>query len=235
MSFFDKKEEVLELKLTPYGRHLLSQGKLKPAFYAFLDDDIIYDSAAAGFTESNHEVKNRIIDETPCLKPHYTMNSVETTINEYEVDELELAKARTIDNYVNEYLNSYRPVTDLNLKYLQNTIGTSDSAKNNSPRWDLVNLEGEIIKAVKTTNSQVSSSVEYLNDIDTPSIVSNIPQIDIEIDYYISKGYSTDSDFETVVNNARSANLPEPEVYTDGTYLKIKKINCFLEYLKKCF
>ncbi len=223
MSFFDKKEEVLDLKLTPYGRHLLSRGKLKPVYYAFLDDDIVYDSDAANFTETNNEIKARIIDETPSLKPHYTMNSVETTINENVVDEIELAKARTIENYQNEYLNSYRSLNDLNLKYLQNTIGTSDPVKNNAPRWDIVNLEGEIVKANMSTQSSVSSSAEYSNDIDTPSIVSNIPQIEIEIDYDISRGFSSDSDFETVISEARSANLPEPEVYNDGTYLKISE------------
>ena len=43
MGFFDKKEDVMEIELTPHGRYLLSQGKLMPAFYAFLDDDILYD------------------------------------------------------------------------------------------------------------------------------------------------------------------------------------------------
>ncbi len=42
--FLNKKEQVLEFELTPYGKHLFSQGKLDPKFYAFYDDDILYDS-----------------------------------------------------------------------------------------------------------------------------------------------------------------------------------------------
>ena len=48
MKFFDKKEEVLDIELTQYGKHLLSRGVLRPVFYAFFDDDIIYDSQYIG-------------------------------------------------------------------------------------------------------------------------------------------------------------------------------------------
>ena len=42
--FLDKKEQVLEFELTPYGKHLFSVGKLDPKYYSFYDDDILYDS-----------------------------------------------------------------------------------------------------------------------------------------------------------------------------------------------
>jgi len=44
MKFLDRKEQVLELSLTQYGKSLLSRGRLKPFYYAFFDDDLIYDS-----------------------------------------------------------------------------------------------------------------------------------------------------------------------------------------------
>ena len=34
MKLFNPKEEVLDIKLTNYGRHLLSKGLLKPTFYS---------------------------------------------------------------------------------------------------------------------------------------------------------------------------------------------------------
>ena len=43
MQFFDDKEEVIHFELTSYGRHLLSLGRLKPHFYAFYDDDVLYE------------------------------------------------------------------------------------------------------------------------------------------------------------------------------------------------
>ena len=224
MSFFDKKEEVIDLQLTPYGRHLLSQGKLKPAYYAFLDDDIIYDSAAAGFTESNHEVKERIINETPSTKAITTMNSVETTINEFHVEEIQRATNMTIEGYQNEYLNSYKPLSDLNSKFLQDTIGTSDPSKNKAPAWDVINLEGEIVKAARGVNSEVFSINSYVNDIDTPTLVQNIPQIEVEIEYNISRGSTSNQDeYQSYLDEARSANLPEPQP-VNGYYLKIFEV-----------
>jgi len=44
MKFLDRKEQVLELQLTHYGKGLLSRGRFKPTHYAFFDDDVIYDS-----------------------------------------------------------------------------------------------------------------------------------------------------------------------------------------------
>ena len=43
MSFFDSKEEVIKIELTQFGKYLLSKGKFAPKYYAFFDDDIVYD------------------------------------------------------------------------------------------------------------------------------------------------------------------------------------------------
>ena len=50
MTFLDKKEQVLDIQLTQYGKYLLSKGKLKPVYYSFFDDDVLYDSTYAGIT-----------------------------------------------------------------------------------------------------------------------------------------------------------------------------------------
>tara|TARA_Y100000310_G_C20567864_1_gene756444 strand:- start:224 stop:1003 length:780 start_codon:yes stop_codon:yes gene_type:complete len=44
MSFFDKKEEVMDLILTEKGREKFSSGSLNPKYYIFDDRDIIYDN-----------------------------------------------------------------------------------------------------------------------------------------------------------------------------------------------
>jgi hypothetical protein len=59
MTFFDKKQDVLKIELTPYGRSLLSNGKLMPKYYAFFDDDIIYDiDYVAGPKPSSNQNQN---------------------------------------------------------------------------------------------------------------------------------------------------------------------------------
>jgi len=42
--FLNKKEQVIDFQLTPYGVQRLSVGKLSPEYYAFFDDGILYDS-----------------------------------------------------------------------------------------------------------------------------------------------------------------------------------------------
>ena len=72
MGFFNKKEEVIEIQLTQYGKHLLSKGEFKPSSYAFFDDNILYDSSYAGFdTEHQNEIEPRIQENTPVVKTQY--------------------------------------------------------------------------------------------------------------------------------------------------------------------
>ena len=67
-TFLNKKEQVIDFKLTSYGRHLLGKGSFKPTFYAFLDDNIIYDSQYFGRVEVQNEARKRIKEETQYLE-----------------------------------------------------------------------------------------------------------------------------------------------------------------------
>ena len=54
--FINRKQQVYDLKLTNYGHYLLSIGRLEPVYYAFMDDNIIYDGQYAGLTETQNEI-----------------------------------------------------------------------------------------------------------------------------------------------------------------------------------
>jgi hypothetical protein len=41
--FIDKKERVIDFRLTPYGKYVLSTGTFRPVYYAFYDSEILYD------------------------------------------------------------------------------------------------------------------------------------------------------------------------------------------------
>ncbi len=90
MTFFDKKEEVMKIELTPYGRYLLSIGKLKPNYYKFFDNNVMYDIASGGSgsatlpSEDQNDADVRIRQDTPVLKQNPNVSGVETdlTINE---------------------------------------------------------------------------------------------------------------------------------------------------------
>lgn len=154
MTFFNKKEEAIQIELTPYGRSLLMKGELMPEFYAFFDDDVIYDSDAAGFSEDQTDIKTRIIDETPRLKLARDLQSPETLLSSYERTE-----------------ESSRPHTSLKVNYLTEPLGTSDGASQFAPSWNATMIQGEISGSVDTV---LSGSDKYLKQI---------PQINATIEY----------------------------------------------------
>lgn len=153
MTFFDKKQDVLKLELTPYGKSLLSNGKLMPKYYAFFDDDILYDSEHGGFTEEQNQIKERILSETPRLRPQREYLSVEGLISNFERKE-----------------ESSRPFSKLKLDYLTDPIGTSDQTSTKASSWNLTMILGEI--------DNVSTTLET----DT-SYLKQIPQINSTLTY----------------------------------------------------
>jgi hypothetical protein len=79
MSFFNKKEEVIDIQLTQFGKNLLSRGKFKPHFYRFFDDDVLYNTEYASVSEHQNDTESRILETTPRLKPKPLTMGVETS------------------------------------------------------------------------------------------------------------------------------------------------------------
>jgi len=153
MTFFDKKQDVLKIELTPYGRSLLSNGKLMPKYYAFFDDDIVYDISTIGGTEEQDAIKNRILNETPRLRPQRDLSSPENLITNFERSQ-----------------SSSRPFSQVQLNYLTEPIGTSDGTQRNASSWHLTTILGEI----DDTESTYDTSGSYLRQI---------PQVNMTLEY----------------------------------------------------
>ena len=75
-TFLDQKEEVMRLELTPYGKEKFSKGEFSPAYYAFYDNDILYDVSYAPFSgtsgrmgETQNNIATRILTKTPRFGP----------------------------------------------------------------------------------------------------------------------------------------------------------------------
>jgi hypothetical protein len=138
MSFFDKKEEVLDIQLTQYGKHLLSKGKFKPAYYAFFDDDVIYDSEYGGFEESQAGTTDRIKDETANLKVQHVHYGVEENFE----------KSKQLLRIDREPLSQQLQMTaDKNFVFVA-PLGTSQLSDENLPAWSVNFLKGEITGAL---------------------------------------------------------------------------------------
>ena len=82
--FLDKKERVIDFQLTPYGKHRLSVGQLKPQYYAFFDTGVTYDSEYASFSEVQTKIHERIKTETQFIEGILLFEEAENTVPESE-------------------------------------------------------------------------------------------------------------------------------------------------------
>lgn len=167
MAFFNKKEDVLHIELTPLGRHLLSLGKLKPHSYKFFDDDIMYDENSGGISEVQNESHNRIIKDTPKLKHNGNINGTETDRNAVLIkgtfDGLFVGpEHRPLRKYYNKEANE---------RYTKN-IGTAK-------------MDSDLAPSLKVDlfNGTIKSSQKFLETDINPK---HIPQINIDVEYRVS-------------------------------------------------
>ena len=143
MEFFNKKEEVIDLRLTQFGRYLLSKGKLNPKFYSFFDDDVMYDAEKAGISEPQNESEKRIQNETPTMHHQVSFSSLEKEFN---------------NNY-NKVLSGESTAFSKDVQRsaekhfaLPQPIGTSKFDSEFSPSW-----------SVQFLNGAISGTVDYIN------------------------------------------------------------------------
>lgn len=60
MAFFNPKEDVIDIQLTEHGKIMLANGKFRPVYYEFFDDDILYDTEYGGIQENQKDINTRI-------------------------------------------------------------------------------------------------------------------------------------------------------------------------------
>ena len=143
MEFFDKKEEVIEIRLTQFGKRMYADGKFSPKFYAFFDNDIIYDSSWAALSEAPHSASIRIKD-APRMKIQSSMIGIETDINK-KIDKIR----RTNGNISPENLQQVREKS----YSLTNALGKSDTTKDYAPSWDVRSYFNRIDTSTRTINN----------------------------------------------------------------------------------
>lgn len=137
MSFFNKKEEVIEIQLTSYGKYRLSQGKLKPAYYAFYDDDVIYDPKYGHDDSTIRESypENRIQDNTPSMRS--------PTVR-YGLEEL-LKATKEIQNSGGDMEKYKEAIVDMsNTSAVSLPIGEGERGNTLSPAWNVKFLKGSM-------------------------------------------------------------------------------------------
>ena len=219
MEFFDKKEDVMEVALTPYGRYKLSRGQLNPTFYAFYDDDVIYDNqhANAGsdslpFVELQNDIEGRIQEDTPKLRVIRSRTSVEDEINE----------ATNYDFYTRAYggdvgaevLERVQPLKD-QLYGLKYPLASADPYSSNYPAWDIEFLQARMTGSAGDTESfktymQLTGTFSPPTDGTKAANATETREIQLEAIPQLS----VRGQYQTYVTF--DANLSETEVFIDS-------------------
>ena len=168
MSFFNKKEEVIDLKLTRFGRGELSRGRFEPVYYQFFDDDIIYDVSWTGMSEEQNDSEPRI-KEAARLKTQHLAVGVETNFHH---------QTRLIENEERgKYLDIKRTINQTEEeKILKYALGKYSPGAEHAPSYKIDFLDAMITGSVQyTTSSRVLRKTpiltiepEYIYTIDRP-------------------------------------------------------------------
>ena len=166
MTFMNKKEEVLDIKLTQYGKKLLSIGELDPVYYTFHDEGVIYDSQYAAFQENQNETSERILETTPSLRTQHNFTSakesggiIKITNPDGSTDEIDI------------YQISSRAA-------LGSALGKSEYNNQKYPAFKMSIFGGEITSVDTGSANQYGEKIPQINcTVETLAYIRNIDDV----------------------------------------------------------
>ena len=210
----DKKEEVIDIELTPYGKQLLSMGKMKPVYYAFFDDNIMYDGEYAGITEDQNIIQNRITELTPQLQTQYKFTSKGN-----EGTEVDFGNGEKIST-----------IAPLKKESLSSPLGSSRSSGGSYPAINLRMLSGHVS----------GYDLDYVTEFG----LKKIPQINIDINYRVQKGSFDMTKFGdtappmddiSVIDVAppTAAGTLRSDLAPDGSFINIEQATVLMDIVEK--
>lgn len=217
MTFFNKKEEVINIELTPYGKHLLSKGKWKPAYYEFYDDDVVYDSQYIGYQERQEEIQQRI-SETPRTKVLYSFNGAETRYKEYAKQFLE--SRSNLQNLLDSSLEKRK-----NFSFSSLPLANSSVREDKNPAWSIDVFKGKI--------EAVTSSVDVLG------LPNNLYNLRLQTISYLLSVQKREERRNNIVlsDNAQIGGSSDlnlvHKTFEDNTYIKIDEDYLLLDIQEK--
>jgi hypothetical protein len=135
--FFNQKEEVIKIELTPYGKQRFATGSFSPHYYSFYDNSILYDGTYGGISENQNNIVERITNSTPRLRPISRLTS-----------SLNPVVSLSTYNRQDEYAASH----DWTVPFFR-TLGQSSPWVQFTPSWD--------IRVVNLSDAQLNTGVYY--------------------------------------------------------------------------
>ena len=205
MTFFNKKTEVMQIEMTPYGRYLYSIGKFKPHSYEFIDDDIVYKVDG----EAQEDAHNRIVNETPKLKINRAFQDEAPQVVSPSVIDVKREMVKKMDHKQNGLY----------------ALGRSSYSSDNCPSFQVTMLQGNITGS--TTTYEILSSSALPDN--TGSIF--IPQVEIDVNFVATLSNELEQNGST--RSILSSNVFDDGTFVDLYYkepiIHLKEFNSFYE------
>jgi hypothetical protein len=164
VKFFNQKEEVIQIELTPYGKQKLSNGDFSPFYYAFYDTGILYDGTHGDLTETQNEIVERIKNKTPRLEPITKFTSTNKS-----VVSVKSLNYRDIGGQQTEYNAVYNRF-----------LGKNNSFSDFFPSWEL--------HVAQPSSVRINDGVEYVSNNTIPVLSASL---NIEYDCFQDEDGST--------------------------------------------
>ena len=203
MTFFNKKEEVIDIKLTQFGKDLLSRGHFKPVYYRFFDDDILYHSQFVNNSENQNDVESRILENTPKLKTQHLTYGVETNFN-METERIASGESEIFKSITK---NADPSIQERILLYpLHEYSVGSDTA----PSFN-----------IRNHGKAFEEGVTFLKLTDS-GIKKNIPQISIFPKYTITEDRSSTTEPRMVDDQTHIDLMAEKVIFADNSSLSVE-------------
>jgi len=206
MAFFNKKEEVIDIKLTQFGKDLLARGAFKPVFYQFFDDDVIYNSSLAGVSEHQNESESRILETTPKLKIQPLTLGVETRF--YVEQGMINSGNRNTFTEIDRSANPY--VQDRILLY---PLASQETAN-----------QSAAIFSMRVLGSKMEEGMDpYVTELTGSGILKGIPQISVSASFNLTEDRTELFESPTMINTEAFFDLSSREtIFADGSRITVE-------------
>ena len=209
MTFFNKKEEILELKLSSYGRQKLAAGSFKPTYYAFFDDDVLYDGSRGGISEDNNDIEPRIQENSPSLRCQTNFTDLEAKVRKQTHDKI-------ADTYHESNVNDRKTDPSVFQDYdgLRNVLplGKSQLGNQYTAAWRVEFMEGDFNSSRSTTyDTSLSCAAPFL----CQKPIINIPQVQADVEV---QPVLVEKDFKGISDPQTDRFISED---IDGTFIRL--------------
>jgi hypothetical protein len=213
--FFNPKEEILHVELTPYGIERMKGGNLKPCYYTFHDDDVYYgdtttDSLYEDLSKDDH---SRIYKDSCYVRNFRKTDTIHPSY--YNITSpLGTSKKAT----------PFAPTIEVKL-YDPKTSFLAPT--DDEPNPSLQPSTGKPFK-IKTGNNTNTYDLEVLSS-------DNITTLDLgEVIYSLEAKEMRDYDLTTIENNLDEVlGDYSTEIFSDQTFIKLNAPDILLSFLEE--